>query len=124
MWRPGRSRPTRGRTGTGKFAAMIIHILGQQAAAIGGYLVYDRIATAVGGIPTPRDVLHLGVGQLDDCLPEAEALAALGPRRRPLAPGVLPAADAGLRGAIRHALGFGSMPTALELRGRAWAWSP
>lgn len=60
-WRDG------GRTGTSRFAAMVLHILGQHVATITGYLLYDRIASTVGGIPTADDLLALSHERLHEC---------------------------------------------------------
>jgi 3-methyladenine DNA glycosylase/8-oxoguanine DNA glycosylase len=66
------------RTATSRFAAMLLHIVGQQISARVAFTVYDRIATAVGGIPTPDTVVALGAEQLRECgLSTAKARYAL-----------------------------------------------
>jgi DNA-3-methyladenine glycosylase II len=49
-----------GRTGDSKFAAMAVHIIGQQISMIVTFIVYDRLAAAAGGVPTPEVILKLG----------------------------------------------------------------
>ena len=56
-----------GRTGTSKFAAMLLHIVGQQISAAVAFVIYDRISAALGGIPTPSSVLTLGRDALRGC---------------------------------------------------------
>jgi DNA-3-methyladenine glycosylase II len=53
-----------GRTGSSKFAAMLIHIIGQRTSAIAAFTIYDRIATSSGHIPTAADITKLGAGGL------------------------------------------------------------
>lgn len=53
-----------GRTGTSKFAAMVLHIVSQRISALASFTVYDRIATATGGVPNPGSLLTLGERQL------------------------------------------------------------
>lgn len=48
-----------GRTGGSNFAAMVLHILGQQISVAVAFILYDRLANAAGGIPTPQAVLAL-----------------------------------------------------------------
>ncbi|GAA5192591.1 hypothetical protein GCM10023322_52570 [Rugosimonospora acidiphila] len=63
-----------GRTGSSQFAAMLLHIVGQKISAISAFAVYDRVASATDGIPTPTGVLRLGAGRLRACgLSEAKA---------------------------------------------------
>lgn len=56
-----------GRTGDSMFAAMVLHIIGQQISAIVTFAVYDRVATAAGGIPTAERILRLGAPSLREC---------------------------------------------------------
>jgi DNA-3-methyladenine glycosylase II len=53
-----------GRTGTSLFAAMTLHIVGQQISAIVAFRIYDRLAAACGGIPTAAAILGLGTARL------------------------------------------------------------
>jgi DNA-3-methyladenine glycosylase II len=53
-----------GRTGNSLFAAMVLHIVGQQISAVVAFRVYDRIAHACGGIPTAPALLRLGAERL------------------------------------------------------------
>lgn len=53
-----------GRTGSSQFAAMMLHVVGQRISAFAGFVVYDRIATATGDVPTPQDIQAIGA----DCL--------------------------------------------------------
>lgn len=67
-----------GRTGTSHFAAMLLHIVGQQISAKAAFAVYDRIAAATKGIPTPESILTLGAKALRECgLSTAKARYAL-----------------------------------------------
>jgi len=56
-----------GRTGSNNFAAMTLHIVGQQISAVVAFVVFDRIAATVGGIPTPDGVIALGAERLREC---------------------------------------------------------
>ncbi|GII59811.1 hypothetical protein Pth03_82000 [Planotetraspora thailandica] len=56
-----------GRTGSSNFAAMTLHIVGQQISAVVAFVVFDRIAAAVGGVPTPDGVISLGADRLREC---------------------------------------------------------
>jgi DNA-3-methyladenine glycosylase II len=56
-----------GRTGSSRFAAMVLHIVGQQISTVVAFIVYDRIAVATGGIPTPDTILRLGPDRLREC---------------------------------------------------------
>jgi DNA-3-methyladenine glycosylase II len=49
-----------GRTGTSLFAAMTLHIVGQQISAVVAFKIYDRIAAACGGTPTAAVILSMG----------------------------------------------------------------
>ena len=60
-----------GRTGGSNFAAMVLHVLGQQISIKVAFVLYDRLVDAVGGAPTPEGVLALG----------AERIKALGTSR-------------------------------------------
>ena len=53
-----------GRTGDSKFAAMLLHILGQQISTAVAFHMYDRISALTGGIPTAPEVLKLTPEQL------------------------------------------------------------
>jgi DNA-3-methyladenine glycosylase II len=53
-----------GRTGTSLFAAMTLHIVGQQISAAVAFRIYDRLAAACRGIPTAAAVLELGATRL------------------------------------------------------------
>jgi DNA-3-methyladenine glycosylase II len=56
-----------GRTGSSKFAAMTLHIIGQQISAAVAFVVFDRVAAAVGGIPTPDGIIAAGPERLREC---------------------------------------------------------
>jgi DNA-3-methyladenine glycosylase II len=53
-----------GRTGASQFAAMVLHIVGQQISAAVAFQVYDRVAAACGGIPSARAILSVGAPAL------------------------------------------------------------
>lgn len=53
-----------GRTGDSRFAALALHITGQQISAAVAFAVYDRLAAATGGIPRPEAVLGLDEDRL------------------------------------------------------------
>jgi DNA-3-methyladenine glycosylase II len=53
-----------GRTGTSLFAAMTLHIVGQQISAVVAFRIYDRLAAACGGVPKAAAVLRLGATRL------------------------------------------------------------
>jgi DNA-3-methyladenine glycosylase II len=53
-----------GRTGNSKFAAMILHIAGQQISTRVAFTVFDRIATLAGGIPDPAEVAAIDFDRL------------------------------------------------------------
>lgn len=70
--RYGRPRPFEwhdgGRTGTSKFAAMLLHVAGQRISAAAAFTVYDRISLAAGGeVPTARGIAGLGTERLREC---------------------------------------------------------
>ncbi|MDT5118213.1 MAG: DNA-3-methyladenine glycosylase [Mycobacterium sp.] len=48
-----------GRTGTSQFAAMLLHIVGQQISAVVAFRIYDRVALACSAIPTAGAILQL-----------------------------------------------------------------
>lgn len=56
-----------GRTGSSQFAAMLLHVVGQQISAVAAFRIYDRISAMLGGIPTPASVLDLGQERLRTC---------------------------------------------------------
>jgi hypothetical protein len=56
-----------GRTGSSQFAAMLLHIVGQQISAVAAFAIYDRISAATGGILAPAGVLGLGQDRLRAC---------------------------------------------------------
>lgn len=56
-----------GRTGSSQFAAMLLQVIGQQISSVVAFAIYDRIAAATGGVPTPVDVLALGATRLRTC---------------------------------------------------------
>jgi DNA-3-methyladenine glycosylase II len=63
-----------GRTGSSQFAAMLLHIVGQQISAASAFTIYDRIRARSVGVPTAEAVLELGVDALHACgLSEAKA---------------------------------------------------
>jgi DNA-3-methyladenine glycosylase II len=47
------------RTGRSKFAAMVLHIVGQQISNTVAFAIYDRLMAAAGGVPTPAAILAL-----------------------------------------------------------------
>lgn len=53
-----------GRTGTSNFAAMVLHIAGQQISTAVAFVLFDRLAAAAGAIPDPENVLSLGPERL------------------------------------------------------------
>jgi DNA-3-methyladenine glycosylase II len=72
-----------GRTGSSRFAAMTLHIVGQQISTAVAFVVFDRIAAATGGVPTPESVLALGPDRLRACgLSRAKAAYVLDLARR------------------------------------------
>ncbi|GAB2852511.1 hypothetical protein GCM10027176_64240 [Actinoallomurus bryophytorum] len=56
-----------GRTGSSRFAAMTLHIVGQQISTVVAFVIFDRIAAATGAVPTPEAVLALGAERLREC---------------------------------------------------------
>jgi DNA-3-methyladenine glycosylase II len=55
-----------GRTGDSQFAAMLLHIVGQQISAVVAFRIFDRIAAACGEIPTAATILGLTAQRLQD----------------------------------------------------------
>jgi DNA-3-methyladenine glycosylase II len=53
-----------GRTGDSKFAAMVLHIAGQQISTRVAFAVFDRIAILTGGIPSPTAIAALDFAEL------------------------------------------------------------
>jgi DNA-3-methyladenine glycosylase II len=53
-----------GRTGTSQFAAMTLHIVGQQISAAVAFRIYDRVSAACAGIPTAAVILAVGAERL------------------------------------------------------------
>jgi 3-methyladenine DNA glycosylase/8-oxoguanine DNA glycosylase len=56
-----------GRTGDSKFAAMLMHVVGQQISAVAAFSDYDRITAATDGIPTAAALIRLGPDRLRSC---------------------------------------------------------
>jgi 3-methyladenine DNA glycosylase/8-oxoguanine DNA glycosylase len=155
-----------GRTGDSKFAAMLLHIVGQQISASVAFAVYDRITTAGGEIPTPAGIRALGAERLRECgLSAAKAGYALALAEAQLSgqvdienldrhsdkeivdeltairgigtwsaetflihnlhrPDVLPAADLGIRRAVRIQWELEADPSPKTARAMAAAWTP
>ena len=53
-----------GRTDSSQFAAMVLHIVGQQISITAAAHIYDRIAAESMGVPTAESMLDLGVSGL------------------------------------------------------------
>jgi DNA-3-methyladenine glycosylase II len=53
-----------GRTGDSRFAALTLHIIGQQISAAVAFTVFDRLAAAAGGVPRPETVRDLDADRL------------------------------------------------------------
>jgi DNA-3-methyladenine glycosylase II len=53
-----------GRTARSNFAAMTLHILGQQISTKVAFVLYDRLTAATGSPPTPAGVLRFGEDQI------------------------------------------------------------
>jgi 3-methyladenine DNA glycosylase/8-oxoguanine DNA glycosylase len=68
-----------GRTGSSMFAAMLLHIVGQQISAVAAFTIFDRIAVAAGGgVPAAGRILSLGSDRLRACgLSNAKAAYAM-----------------------------------------------
>ena len=66
--RVGRPDPFRwntgGRTGSSRFAGLVVHILSQQISTAVAFAMFDRIAAATGGVPDPTATAALGVDRL------------------------------------------------------------
>ena len=58
LWHDG------GRTGDSKFAAMVLHIAGQQISTRVAFTIFDRIATLTGGVPSAARVAALDFAEL------------------------------------------------------------
>jgi 3-methyladenine DNA glycosylase/8-oxoguanine DNA glycosylase len=56
-----------GRTGDSLFAAMVLHIIGQQISATVTMAVYDRVKVAAGSLPNAELILRLGAPRLREC---------------------------------------------------------
>ncbi len=56
--------PDGGRTTGNNFAAMVLHIIGQQISTKVALILYDRLVESTGGPPTPESVLGLDVDRL------------------------------------------------------------
>jgi len=72
-----------GRTGGDNFAAMVLHILGQQISTTVAFAIYDRLTASLGGKPTPHGVLAAGteaIRQLGASRSKASYLADLAER--------------------------------------------
>lgn len=53
-----------GRTGSSNFAALVLHIAGQQISTAVAFVLFDRMALAIGAIPDPLSVVSLGTARL------------------------------------------------------------
>jgi DNA-3-methyladenine glycosylase II len=53
-----------GRTGTSNFAALLLHIAGQQISTAVAFVLFDRLRAALGRVPDPLGVASLGVERL------------------------------------------------------------
>src|ERR1700743_2535753 len=58
LWHDG------GRTGDSKFAAMVLHIAGQQISTRVAFTIFDRIAALSGGIPSAAGIAALDFDEL------------------------------------------------------------
>jgi DNA-3-methyladenine glycosylase II len=56
-----------GRAGASKFAAMLLHIVGQRISAASAFAVYDKIAERTGSPPAAESISRLGVETLRVC---------------------------------------------------------
>jgi 3-methyladenine DNA glycosylase/8-oxoguanine DNA glycosylase len=56
-----------GRTGDSLFAALALHIIGQQISALVAFRLYDRVAALGTGVLTPRTLLAAGRERLAGC---------------------------------------------------------
>jgi DNA-3-methyladenine glycosylase II len=48
-----------GRTGSSNFAAMVLHIVGQQISTTVAFVLFDRLRDAAGGLPDPHNISAL-----------------------------------------------------------------
>ena len=53
-----------GRTGASNFAALLLHIAGQQISTAVAFVVFDRMAAALGRLPDPAGVAAMGAERL------------------------------------------------------------
>ena len=53
-----------GRTGTSNFAALLLHIAGQQISTAVAFVLFDRLRSALGRVPDPIGVASLGVERI------------------------------------------------------------
>lgn len=68
-----------GRTGDDPFAALLLHIAGQQISTRVAFVLFDRIRDAVGRMPDPAGIIGLGPERLRACgLSRAKASYMLG----------------------------------------------
>jgi DNA-3-methyladenine glycosylase II len=56
-----------GRIGDSLFAALALHIIGQQISALVAFGLYDRVAALSAGVVTPEDLLAAGRERLAGC---------------------------------------------------------
>jgi DNA-3-methyladenine glycosylase II len=56
-----------GRTGDSTFAAMVLHIIGQQISASVTFVVFDRVVAAADGPLSPEAAIRLGATRLREC---------------------------------------------------------
>jgi DNA-3-methyladenine glycosylase II len=120
-----------GRAGSSRFAAMMLHIVGQQISATVAFVVFGRIAAATGGVPTPKSVLAHGLPRRR----RGDRRTHHGARRRrvvragvPHPPTPPPRRPAGRRHwhPPRHPrrLELDDLPTVDEVQQTAAAWAP
>ena len=70
--------PILDRVGDDHFRSLLLQITSQQISTAAAWAIFDRIAAALDGMPTPRAVLALGADRLRELgLSHAKALAAL-----------------------------------------------
>jgi DNA-3-methyladenine glycosylase II len=53
-----------GRTGDDHFAALVLHILGQQISTKVAFVLFDRLTSAIGVLPNPSGIISLGPQRL------------------------------------------------------------
>ncbi|MFJ2647341.1 DNA-3-methyladenine glycosylase family protein [Streptomyces sp. NPDC087420] len=67
----GRPDPFRwddgGRTEGDRFAALVLHIAGQQISTAVAFVLFDRIRAAIGALPDPAGIVALGPERLRAC---------------------------------------------------------